>query len=51
MILKDRPKTFDKIDRAVEEGVAWRSYICRYIYIYIYISTKGSAVVENVGKC
>ena len=51
MILKDRPKTFDKIDRAVEEGVAWRSYICIYIYIYIYISTKGSAVVENVGKC
>ena len=47
MILKDRPKTFDKIDRAVEEGVAWRSYI----YIYIYISTNRSAVVENVGKC
>ena len=51
MILKDRPKTFDKIDRAVEEGVAWRSYIYIYTYIHIYILTKGSAVVENVGKC
>ena len=47
MIIKDRPRMFDKIDRTVEEGIAWRSYI----YIYIYISTKGSAVVENVGKC
>ena len=49
MILKDRPRMFDKTDRTVEEGVAWRSYI--YIYIYIYISTKGSAIVGNVGKC
>ena len=37
MILKNRQGMFDKIDRTVEERVAWRSHIYIYIYIHTYI--------------
>ena len=42
VILKDRPRMSDKIDKTVEERVAWRSYI--YIYIYdIYFNKRVSS--------
>ena len=36
----------------IKQMEQWRKELPEdHIYIYIYISTKGSATVENIGKC